>query len=214
MRRVLMYLKLLPIVVVILWMGHSIAQITLSDIDRSRFMEVKRAASHSLIPFWHAAVAVHVVSAVGALALGLLAFRWAGRSRWDRHRLAGKGYAVCVLTSALSSVPLIFSVTGGWPTMLGFGLLYVLWLTTTGLTILRIKQHDVAAHRRWAARSYAVTLANLTLHLLWPTLILLTDEDIQSYTLSVALSGPLNLAICEGWMWWQVRRQQTTPPAR
>jgi len=214
MRRVFIWLGWLPAVVVILWMGHSLAQITISDIDRSRFMEVKRAAGHALIPFWHVLIATHVVSAVGALALGLLTFRWAKRSRWDRHRLAGKGYAVCVVISALSSVPLIISVTGGWPTMLAFGLLYVLWFTTTGLTILRIKQHNVAAHRRWAARSYAVTLANLSLHLLWPTLILVTGEDVHSYTLSVALSGPLNLAVVEGWWRWQARRLKTTPPAR
>ena len=69
MRRVLKYLNWLPVVVVILWMGHSLAQITVSDIDSSRFMEVKRAAGHALIPFWHAAVAVHAPPASGTLSI-------------------------------------------------------------------------------------------------------------------------------------------------
>jgi hypothetical protein len=88
--------------------------------------------------------------------------------------------------------------------------LYVLWLGTTGLTILRIKQHDVAAHHRWATRSYAVTLANLTLHLLWPSLILVTGEDVHSYTLAVALSGPLNLAINEARLAYLAAKQART----
>jgi len=163
-------------------------------------MAAKNAAGVELVPGWHPLVTIHVVGAVGALGLGLLALRWAGRSTWDRHRLAGKGYVLCVLVSAVSSLPLILSVTGGLPALLGFALLYALWALTIGLGLAAIRRKDLANHRRWMIRSYAVTLANLTLHLLWPLLRTLTGEDVHSYAAAVLLCGPINLAIAERWL--------------
>jgi hypothetical protein len=51
----------------------------------------------------------------------------------------------------------------GLVTHLGFGMLGTLWLFTTLMAYVRIRSGDQEAHQRWMTRSYALTLAAVTL---------------------------------------------------
>ena len=55
----------------------------------------------------------------------------------------------------------------------GFGTLAVLWLTFALTAFRAIRRRDVAAHRRWMVRTFALTYAAVTLRLWLPVLILL-----------------------------------------
>ena len=49
------------------------------------------------------------------------------------------------------------------------GGLGVCWLATTSLAVRSIVRHDIPAHHRWMYRSYALTLAGVTLRIYSPS---------------------------------------------
>lgn len=60
---------------------------------------------------------------------------------------------------------------GGAVTKLGFGGLGVALLTTTAMALFEIRRGNVAAHREWIIRSYALMFAAVTLRIELPLLI-------------------------------------------
>ncbi|WP_448613179.1 DUF2306 domain-containing protein [Modestobacter sp. URMC 112] len=56
------------------------------------------------------------------------------------------------------------SLAGGIGTA-GSGTLAVLWVCCAGATAAAVRRGDVAAHRRWAVRTFALTYAAVTLRL-------------------------------------------------
>jgi hypothetical protein len=81
------------------------------------------------------------------------------------HRATGWGYALCVLIGGLSALPLAVGANGGPVAQVGFGLLGLLWLGATAMALVQIRAHRMAAHRRWMLRSFALTIAGITLRL-------------------------------------------------
>lgn len=56
----------------------------------------------------------------------------------------------------------------GLPTHVGFGLLATLWLFSTAMAYRYIRGGNLAIHRRWMIRSYALTFAAVTLRIYLP----------------------------------------------
>lgn len=116
------------------------------------------------------AVIAHLVGGLTALAIG----PWQLNTRLrqgslGRHRWMGRVYVIAVAIGGVGGLALAPGSMFGLVTHLGFGLLAVLWLTATMQAWLRIRAGDRAAHRRWMIRSYALTLAAVTLRF-WLTL--------------------------------------------
>ncbi|WP_409996679.1 DUF2306 domain-containing protein [Gimesia aquarii] len=132
------------------------------------------------------------------MATGVVAFVLGIRKqRWPLHRLAGRTYAVAVVISAVAGLPLAFTATGGASATIGFLLLNGVWLATAAATYLLARRHDIARHRAWAVRSYAVTFANMTLHLLTALLTDPLDSRAAAYIVAVWLCWPVNLCAAE-----------------
>ena len=75
----------------------------------------------------------------------------------------------------------------------GFGTLAVLWLATGWLAYRAIRRRDVASHRAWMMRNFALTYAAVTLRLWLGVLIavqLLPGGDIDSATSSTTPTPP------------------------
>jgi uncharacterized membrane protein len=117
------------------------------------------------------AVYAHITGSLWALAIGPWQLTRRMRERIVAHRWFGRSYVAAILVGGLGAVALAPFAETGSVARLGFGTLGVLWITFTILAVVRIRQGDRAAHRRWMIRSFALTLAAVTLRLYLPASI-------------------------------------------
>lgn len=113
----------------------------------------------------------HVFGAAVALALG--PFQFSARLRTKRpalHRWLGRVYlGVGILVGGVSGLYLAFYSYGGAIAHGGFALLALLWLYSGLRAYLSIRARDVAAHRRWMVRNFALSFAAVTLRIYLPS---------------------------------------------
>jgi uncharacterized membrane protein len=124
------------------------------------------AALRDVVPW---AVVAHVGGGLIALAVGPWQFHRSLRARaLAVHRWLGRTYVMAVLVGGIGALVLAPSSQEGLVTHIGFGALAVLWLHATVQAYRRIRARDQAAHRRWMIRSFALTLAAVTLRIYLP----------------------------------------------
>lgn len=107
----------------------------------------------------------------GAIALTIGPFQLSSRIRnryLSLHRLLGRIYVVAIMVGGLGALSLAVSATGGFPAKFGFGLMAVVWLFSTIMAFVSIRNRRIADHKMWMIRSYAVTLAAVTLRFYLP----------------------------------------------
>ncbi|MEO1366472.1 MAG: DUF2306 domain-containing protein [Acidobacteriota bacterium] len=181
-----------------LWILHTATQYFVMGIDRTPFMRHKVQTGFEPWAGWRPLLGAHVTAAVVALAAGGVAFALGERRRrWTVHRWAGRGYVVAVAVSGAAGLPLALTATGGAPAAVGFLVLNGVWLRTAAGTYWLARRRDVEGHRTWAVRSYAVTFANMTLHVLTALLTGPLGSRTAAYTAAVWLCWPINLAGAE-----------------
>ena len=154
------------------------------------------------------ALRLHIAGGMGALLAGPWQFSAKLRVRaiqW--HRWLGRFYLLEVLLGSLAGFALAIVSQEGMPTHLGFGFLAGLWFGT-GLQAYRtIRRGDIAAHRRWMTRNFALTLAAVTLRNYLPLMLF---ELHWSFHLSFIIVSWLcwvpNLLVAE----WLLRRRPRT----
>ncbi|QYN40525.1 DUF2306 domain-containing protein [Pseudonocardia sp. DSM 110487] len=120
----------------------------------------------------HALLVAHIFTATVALVLGPLQFVPAIRARRRWHRRIGRTYLMAgVLPSALAAVPVAL-LSGRLVTQVGLVIVAIGWLVTGGLAVRAIRRGDVAAHRAWMTRNYALTFLAVTARIVVPILLL------------------------------------------
>ena len=110
-------------------------------------------------------VQAHIGGGGVALALGALQFFPAIRRAVGWHRGIGRVYVGAVLIGGLAGFPVALEAHGGVSNTVAFSLLALFWLYSTAMAFLAIRGGDVASHRMWMTRSYALTFAAVTLRL-------------------------------------------------
>jgi len=112
----------------------------------------------------------HVFASVVALALGPLQFSGRLRSKHVAvHRWSGRVYlGVGVLVGGIAALYMAAHAFGGRVAQLGFACLAVAWLYSGLRAYLAIRAGDVARHRVWMVRNFALTLAAVMLRLYMP----------------------------------------------
>jgi uncharacterized membrane protein len=109
---------------------------------------------------------VHIVAASLTLATGPFQFIQALRRRRPAvHRWIGRVYLVATGFAGVAGLVMAFVSRAGIAGFFGFGGLAVLWLWTGWRGYRAIRERDVASHRAWMIRSFAVTFAAVTLRL-------------------------------------------------
>ena len=92
----------------------------------------------------------------------------------------------------------------GLATHLGFGALAVLWFFTGLQAYRRIRQGDIAAHRAWMTRNFALSLAAVTLRVELPFMLgALHWPFPRSYIIVSWLCWVPNVIVAE----WMLRRR-------
>lgn len=119
----------------------------------------------------HLALPLFMHLAGGSIALAAGAWQLNSQLRARRpslHRRIGRVYVAAVLVGGVGAAILAPRSQEGIVTHWGFGLLAVAWLGTTGVAYRAIRRRDLASHRRWMLRSYALTFAAVTLRIYLP----------------------------------------------
>ncbi|MEM8897216.1 MAG: DUF2306 domain-containing protein [Bacteroidota bacterium] len=151
-------------------------------------------------PLWLIAFYLHILFGGAALLLGWPQFISSWRSKYlARHRKLGKLYIISILFfSAPSGFYLSLYAFGETANKVGFGLLAIFWFITTLQAFLTVRRKDILAHREWMIRSYALSLAAVTLRLYMPFMqaVLLWSFDF-SYSLIAWICWIPNLLIAE-----------------
>lgn len=106
----------------------------------------------------------HVIAASVALFLGGFQFTPNLRERaLPVHRWIGRASVLAILVGGVSGLVIGANAVGGPVAALGFSALALLWLSSTGVALWHIRTGNIAAHRRWMIRSFALTFAAVTL---------------------------------------------------
>lgn len=137
--------------------------------------------------------------AVFALALG--PFQFSSRLRRARprlHRWCGRVYlGAGVLVGGLAGLFIAFHAFGGPVARLGFACLALAWLYT-GLRAWRaVRGRDLASHRRWMIRNFALTFAAVTLRLWLPASVVSGAPFAIAYAAVAWLCWLPSLAVAE-----------------
>jgi hypothetical protein len=167
------------------------------------FLQIKQ--QYIGIRHWELAFWIHVFTSMLPLLAGFTQFTPILLSKWPRiHRLMGRVYvfSVCFVTGPASLV-MAFYANGGITSRVGFVVLAVLWLVTTGMGWRKALRREWQAHREWMIRSYALTLSAITLRA-WKYAIVFVFEPppMDVYRLVAWLGFIPNLIFAE----WLIRR--------
>lgn len=144
------------------------------------------------------AVYAHLGGGLWALGAG----PWQFNRRWREaalrfHRWLGRSYVLGVIVGAVGALALAPRAQTGGVASTGFGLLGGLWLAFTVLAFLRIRRGDQAAHRRWMLRSFALTLAAVTLRIYLPLSAAMGWSFAAAYPVIAWLCWVPNLLLSE-----------------
>lgn len=136
----------------------------------------------------------------GPIALLVGPFQFLDRLRKRRpalHRRLGWVYVTCVAFSGLAGFALAIGSFGGLTTHIGFGLLAVIWLYSTGQAVRHAIAGHYAVHRDWMVRSFALTFAAVTLRVYIPILAALGTPFPEVYQTVAWLAWVPNLIVAE-----------------
>jgi uncharacterized membrane protein len=104
------------------------------------------ADRHLLIP--------HTLSGTIALLAGPIQFSTRFRQRHLQfHRVLGRIYVVCVFVGSFTGIAL----AAGRPGFPGTSMQAAAWMVCTTAALITARNRQIAVHRQWMARSYAVT---------------------------------------------------------
>ncbi|CAN5611719.1 hypothetical protein BH10BAC5_BH10BAC5_01880 [soil metagenome] len=152
------------------------------------------------IPFYKIAFFTHVYTASFVLLAGFTQFSTKIRRNFPKiHKRSGWLYATVVLLFASpSGFYMGIFANGGIYSQVAFCTLAVLWFYFTLNAIIKIKQKDIAAHRAFIIRSFALALSAITLRL-WKYLIIMLfhARPMDAYQIVAWMGWVPNLLLAE-----------------
>jgi uncharacterized membrane protein len=168
------------------------------DMEAEGFLRSKLATllNNSL---WRIAFYTHIYFGGITLLVGWSQFSKRIRAkRLKLHRLLGKIYVISVLFSSIAGFYIAVFANGGFVSQVGFSFSAIGWFYTTYNAYTTIKKKNIEGHRKWMIRSYAFTLAAVTLRLWLPTLPAILDIPFsEAYIIIAWLCWVPNIIIAE-----------------
>jgi hypothetical protein len=111
-------------------------------------------------------LAIHAGAAATALLLGPAQFLASLRRRYPGvHRWTGRVYVLGCTVGGASGLLLAAGASTGIVTTAGFGTLAIAWVGVTTIAWCQAVQGRIPEHRQWMIRSFALTLAAVTLRI-------------------------------------------------
>jgi uncharacterized membrane protein len=174
--------------------------------DHVGFLEFKQDYLH--LKVWKAAFYIHVFSSIFTLLAGFTQFSSEIlKNHRGLHRLIGRLYVWdIVLINFPTGLIMAIYANGHLPTKIAFLILDGLWLWFTVKAVIEVKKGNIAGHREYMIRSYALTFSAVTLRT-W-RLVLTSSFDLDPqlvYMLDAWLGFVPNL-ICAEWLIARTRK--------
>ena len=142
-----------------------------------------------------------MAGAAAALVLGALQFLPGLRRGFGPpHRWTGQVYVAGCLVGGAAGLILAPGSHAGPIASAGFGGLAVIWIATTLLGWRAAVRGRLAEHRRWMIRSWALTLAAVTLRIYLPLVMVLDLPFLPWYRAISFLAWVPNLVAAELWL--------------
>jgi uncharacterized membrane protein len=164
---------------------------------------------------------IHITASAVALLMGPFQFLKALRSKLPRvHRWMGRIYVTACAVGGAAGLSIALYSSSGLIAGTGFFLLAAFWLVTTTMAWTCALRRDFIAHERWMIRSFALTLAAVTLRLYLPAAIvlgkfqLIPDDFVSSYQVIAWACWVPNLIIAEIWIAMRRPRRPKVAPAQ
>ncbi|HEY5785703.1 MAG TPA: DUF2306 domain-containing protein [Microlunatus sp.] len=141
---------------------------------------------------------VHIVASGVALLIGPFQFARALRRRVPRvHRWLGRVYLLACAVGGISGGAIAMFSSSGPVAGAGFLGLAISWLAAGLLGYRAIRSGDVARHRRWMTRSFALTYAAVMLRIYLPVSMIAGLEFDQVYPAIAWLCWLPNLVVAQ-----------------
>lgn len=141
---------------------------------------------------------LHFLTGGVVLIIGAVQFSAGFRSKYLHvHRMFGRIYVVGCIVGGFAGLYLAFYSTGGIVSHWGFGMLAVSWIVTTSMAYRHIRAGNVRIHQDWMIRSYALTLAAVTLRIYLPISQISGFEFEESYQAIAWMCWVPNLIVAE-----------------
>jgi uncharacterized membrane protein len=127
------------------------------------FLRIKQ--DYISIDHWRTAFFIHVYASIWVLLAGFTQFSKKIQRKNPRlHRIMGYIYVTDVLLiTGPAGLLMGFYANGGDPSRIAFVSLALFWIFFTAMALIKARQKDFKAHRRFMIRSYALTLSAITL---------------------------------------------------
>jgi uncharacterized membrane protein len=112
------------------------------------------------LTFWtkYNGLLVHIVCGMIAISVGPFQFIERIRNRYlHLHRIGGRVYVICVLAGSLAAFYLAAVSNGSFTYCVGLSGLAFVWLTSTMMAYISIRNGKITQHREWMVRSYVIT---------------------------------------------------------
>ena len=186
------------------WLGMTLLALAVAGyaITMSFAPELRPSFVRALFAERPVAAFVHFMGGAIALIAGTFQLNSRLRTRFiGVHRLFGRVYIVAVVIGGVAALVLALHSFGGLIAHVGFGLLAVCWIGSTLNAYRHIRQRNLSTHRNWMIRSYALTLAAVTLRIYLPSSQLAGIPMTAAYPVIAWLCWVPNLLIAE----WFVR---------
>jgi Predicted membrane protein (DUF2306) len=146
---------------------------------------------------------IHIIGSMFALIVGPFQFLTRLRNRHlSLHKWMGRIYLTGVLVGGLGGLYVALYAFGGFSVRLAFVSLAALWLFTGFMAYKRIRAKDVQSHSEWMTRSYALTLAAVTLRIWLGIFLGAGIEFTEAYPAIAWFCWVPNLIVAE----WLVNR--------
>jgi len=172
------------------------------------FLRIKQ--QYISIDHWRTAFFIHVYASMWVLFAGFTQFsKRLLKNRPRLHRILGYIYVTDVLLiTGPAGLVMGFYANGGIFSRIAFVSLAILWMFFTATALIRAKQKNFKAHRKYMIRSYALTLSALTLRA-WKYAITNSVElpPMDVYRVVAWLGWVGNLVFAE-WYLWRTRRKK------
>ena len=191
------------------WLGMTLLALAVAGyaVTMSFAPELRPSFVRTLFAERPVAAFVHFMGGAIALVAGAFQLNTRLRTRFiGVHRWLGRLYLLAVVIGGVAALALALQSFGGAIAHAGFGLLAVCWMGSTLNAYRHIRQGNLSTHRNWMIRSYALTLAAVTLRIYLPSSQLAGIPMTVAYPVIAWLCWVPNLLIAE----WFVRSRHSS----
>lgn len=155
------------------------------------------------------ALRLHALGGLVALAAGPWQFLpFLRRRAFVIHRWIGYVYLGGIGLGVAGASVLAFTPMGGEANSFSFGMLAILWAAASALALRAALARNLADHRRWMIRSFALTFAAVTLRLGMITLPMAGFSQDAAYAVVAWASWTINIIVIE-WILLPALERQT-----